>query len=287
MTKKLLNISFSGGRTSGYMTKRIIDEWSDKYEFVVVFANTGLEHPKTLEFVHNCDTHFGFNTVWVEGVVHYGERRSSTHKIVTYETAARNGEPFEAEIKKYGIPNTQFPSCTRELKLRPMESYIRSLGVDPDSIPTAIGIRADEKRRVSKEAGAKNIIYPLIDTWPTDKQDVLDWWEDQPFDLGIDEFEGNCRGCYKKSFAKHFMQIRRDPTVYDWHRRMEDQYRDFGPQKGQRVFFRGNTDTRGLFKLFEEHGDDPGRASKVAFESGGCSESCEVYATEEVPEWLK
>lgn len=282
-----LNISFSGGRTSGYMTKRIIDEWSDRYDFIVVFANTGLEHPKTLEFVHNCDTHFGFGTVWVEGVVHYGERKSSTHKIVSFETASRNGEPFEAHIKKYGIPNTQFPSCTRELKLRPMESYLRSLGFDPSDIPTAIGIRADEKRRVSKEAGAKNIIYPLIDTWPTDKQDVLDWWEDQPFDLGIDEFEGNCRGCYKKSFAKHFMQIRRDPSVYDWHRRMEDQYRDFGPQKGQRVFFRGNTDTRGLFKLFEEYGDNPSRASKVAFESGGCSESCEVYATEEIPEWLK
>jgi len=287
MTKPLLNVSFSGGRTSAYMTKRIIDEWSDEYDFLVVFANTGLEHPKTLEFIHNCDMHFGFNTVWVEGVVHYGERKSSTHKIVTYETASRSGEPFEAVIKKYGIPNTQFPQCTRELKLRPMESYIRSLGVDPNSIPTAIGIRADEKRRVSKDAEVKNIIYPLINDWPSDKQDVLDWWEDQPFDLGIDEFEGNCLGCYKKSFKKHFMQIRRDPSVYDWHRRMEDQYRDFGPQTGQRVFFRGDTDTRKLFKLFELHGDDPGRASKVAYEDAGCSESCEVYATEDLPEWMR
>ena len=139
----------------------------------------------------------------------------------------------------------------------------------------------------SKEAGAKNIISPLITAWPTAKPAVRDWWEDQPFDLGIDEFEGNCRGCYKKSFKKQFAQIRRDPSVYDWHRRMEDQYRDFGPQEGQRVFFRGNTDTRKLFRLFELHGDDPGRASKVAYEDDGCSESCEVYATEEVPEWLK
>jgi len=285
--KPKMNISFSGGRTSAYMTKKIIDNWSDRYDFIVVFANTGLEHPRTLEFIRNCDDRFGFGTVWVEGVVHYGERKSSTHKIVNFETASRNGEPFEAYIKKYGIPNTQFPQCTRELKLRPMESYLRSLGIDHRSIPTAIGIRADERRRVSKEAEAQNIIYPLIHDWPTDKQDVLDWWEEQPFDLGIDEFEGNCRGCYKKSFAKHFMQIRRDPSVYDFHRRMEDQYRNFGPQDGQRVFFRGNTDTRGLFKLFEEHGDNPARASRVAFESGGCSESCEVYATEEIPEWLQ
>lgn len=285
--KPKLNISFSGGRTSAYMTKKIIDNWSDKYDFIIIFANTGLEHPKTLEFIHNCDTHFGFNTVWVEGVVHYGERKASTHKIVNFETASRNGEPFEAYIKKYGIPNSAFPQCTRELKLYPMQSYLRSLGINHKRIPTAIGIRNDEKRRVSKSADVENIIYPLVTDWPSDKQDVLDWWEDQEFDLGMDEFEGNCLGCYKKSFKKHFMQIRRDPSVYDFHRRMEDQYRTFGPQDGERVFFRGNTDTRKLFKLYEDYGDDPRRANEVAYENGGCSESCEVYTTEELPEWLK
>jgi len=160
--KPKLNISFSGGRTSAYMTKMIIDNWSDKYDFIVVFANTGLEHPKTLEFVNNCDKHFGFGTVWVEGVVHYGQRKASTHKIVTFETASRKGEVFEAYIKKYGIPNAAFPQCTRELKLYPMQSYLRSLGINHKHIPTAIGIRSDEKRRVSKSAEVDNIIYPLI-----------------------------------------------------------------------------------------------------------------------------
>jgi hypothetical protein len=275
--KPKYHISFSGGRTSAYMTKLILDNWSDQYEFIVTFANTGLEHPKTLEFVHNCDTHFGFNTVWLEAVVHQG-RVACTHKIVDYVSAARKGEPFEEVIKKYGIPNMAFPYCTRELKINPMNSYLRSLGFDYRTIPTAIGIRDDEKRRVSKVASANNIEYPLIDVWPSDKDMILDWWEEQAFDLGIDEFEGNCQGCYKKSIKKHFMQIARDPSVYDFHRRMEQQYRLHGPQVGERVFFRKKIDTVELFKLYEETKDAPMRIAN-AYEDAGCSESCEVYET--------
>lgn len=260
------------------MTKRMIDEWSDIFDFVVTFANTGMEHPKTLEFVHNCDLHFGFNTVWLEAVVHHGEKRATTHRVVTYETACRDGTVFEDFIKKYGIPNTAFLGCTREMKRNVMESYLMSLGLGRTEIYLAIGIRADEQRRVSVSAADRKIIYPLIDVWPTDKQDVLDWWEDQPFDLEIDEFEGNCLGCYKKSFKKLFMQIERDPSVFDWHRRMEQLYRNVGPQDGERVFFRKNTDTIALFKMYEEAG---GNFSRVVnpYEDGGCSESCEVYET--------
>jgi hypothetical protein len=275
--KQKYQISFSGGRTSAYMTKLLLDNWSVRYDFIVTFANTGLEHPKTLEFVHNCDVNFGFNTVWLEAVVHDG-RVACTHKVVDFATASRKGEPFEAVIQKYGIPNTAFPFCTRELKINPMNSYLRSLGLDYRTIPTAIGIRDDEKRRVSKTADATQIHYPLIDVWPTDKGEILDWWAEQSFDLGIDEFEGNCQGCYKKSSKKHFMQIERDASVYDFHRRMEQQYRSHGPQVGDRVFFRQNMDTNALFDLYNASKDAPTRSAR-ADEDGGCSESCEVYET--------
>lgn len=279
MSKKLMKISFSGGRTSGYMTKQLLDNYSDEYDFLVTFANTGLEHPKTLEFVNNCDKWFGFNTVWLETQVAYGERKSSGHKIVTFDTAARDGSPFEDYIKKYGIPNVAFPSCTRELKVNPMQSYLKSLGINHKTIPTAIGIRVDESRRVSKQAECNNIVYPLIDWFPTDKIDVLNWWEDQAFDLGIDEFEGNCQGCFKKSFKKQFMQIERDASVFDFHRRMEALYTEVGPQDGNRVFFRGNRSTEMLFKLKQESGLLGGTQIDETVD-GGCSESCEVYEME-------
>ena len=277
--KPVINISFSGGRTSGYMTMLLMEKYGRTHDFIVVFANTGMEHEKTLAFVHHCDLFFDFNTVWVEAVVNHGVRKKSGFRVVSYETASRNGEPFEDYIKKYGIPNVAFPSCTRELKLNAMESYIESLGYDMKQIPTAIGIRADEARRVRKDASDYNIFYPLVDEG-VDKQDVLDWWEDQLFDLGIDEFEGNCKGCFKKSNKKHFMQIARDPSVYDWHRKMESLYRTVGPQDGDRVFFRGNLDTNGLFDLYHACNGVSVRHESVGYSDGGCSESCEFLPTE-------
>lgn len=278
--KEKYHVSFSGGRTSAYMTKLLLDNLSDKYDFIVTFANTGLEHPKTLEFINNCDTVFGFNTVWLEAVVHHDKRSAPTHKIVTFDTASRKGEPFEEVIKKYGIPNQKFPGCTRDLKLAPIKSYLKSLNIDEHKIRTALGIRTDEKRRVNpKVAQARTLEYPLIDVWPSDKQDVLDWWEDQSFDLGIDEFEGNCLGCWKKSLKKHFMQIERDPSVYDFHKRMEAEHKFTGPQQGHRHFFRGDMSTIQLFDAYAAHGSEPRRMIEQSYENSGCSESCELFET--------
>lgn len=285
MKEKIL-ISFSGGRTSGYMTKMLMDNFSDKYEFVVVFANTGMEHEKTLGFVNNCDKYFGFNTVWVEADVVHEKNKGTKHKVVTYETCSRNGEPFEQVIKKYGIPNVKYPHCTRELKLSPIHSYMKSIGTPATECKTAIGIRTDEVRRVSKTAENRNIIYPLIDMFPADKQDVLDWWEDQEFDLGIQEWDGNCKLCYKKSLNKLFKQLDSNRDFIDWHKSMELQYGGNGFKKDAeytRVFFRGNMSATRLELAWKDS-----RISQDSFQhkqydlyaDGGCSESCELYTTE-------
>lgn len=48
-----LFISYSGGRTSAYMVDKLLENYSDQYWFIILFANTGQEHDKTLEFVRN------------------------------------------------------------------------------------------------------------------------------------------------------------------------------------------------------------------------------------------
>lgn len=278
-----MQISFSGGRTSGFMTKWLLDNRSDEYDFIITFANTGLEDERTLDFVNNCDKYFNFNTVWLEADVQHGERKGTKFKIVDYQSASRNGEPFEEVIKKYGIPNPSFLHCTRELKLAPMNSYLSSLGINVKNIPTAIGIRMDETRRVRKDAENVNIIYPLVDMIPTDKQDVLDWWSEQEFDLGIEEWDGNCRGCFKKSFKKIFKQLDGDSSVLDFHKDMELRYSTNGTNREEgykRVFFRGHVSANKLYDMWQENKGDPSRVFSNPDENSGCSESCEVYLTQ-------
>src|SRR5690606_18200413 len=82
--------------------------------------------------------------------------------------------------------------------------------------------------RVNKKAHEVKITYPLIDLFPSDKQDVLNFWALQKFDLGLEEWDGNCKGCFKKSFKKIFKQLDSDPTVLDFHIEMEEKYPQLG-----------------------------------------------------------
>lgn len=281
---KRLLVSFSGGQTSGYMAKVIKEAYEDRYDEVIyVFGNTGEEDERCLRFVDRCDREFALGVVWVEAVVHHGSRKGTEHRVVTFDTASRHGEPYEAHIQKYGIPNMAFPHCTRELKYRPIHSYAASLGWT--DYETAIGIRTDERRRVSKGATADKIVYPLLDWFPSDKQDVNSFWEDQSFSLGMQEHEGNCRWCWKKSDAKLLRLMTENPAIFDFPERMERTYPRVGaeflkdPAARNRTFFRGN---RGVEDLRRLHAEVGSRIIPInPDDDAGCSESCEVYEMEQ------
>jgi 3'-phosphoadenosine 5'-phosphosulfate sulfotransferase (PAPS reductase)/FAD synthetase len=122
MEKKKLTISFSGGRTSAYMAKWLIDNKSDEYEFLFVFANTGKEREETLVFVEDCSQKWSIPIVWVEathfdsdGAPHTPGGWGVRHRIVDFKTASRNGEPFEEMIRGLGIPNMGQPFCSEQL----------------------------------------------------------------------------------------------------------------------------------------------------------------------------
>ncbi len=153
IVKKKVLVSISGGATSAMMAYLIKKAYGHIYELIFVFANTSREKEKTLVFLDKVDKLFNLGVVWVEAVVHHGKRKACTHKIVTFETACRNGEVFEEVIKKYGIPNSGFKHCTRELKRNPIKSYAKSIGWKKYTI--AIGYRADEPKRLDWEKARK------------------------------------------------------------------------------------------------------------------------------------
>ncbi len=249
--KPVLFVSFSGGRTSAYMVWWLIQNLSDKYTFIFVFANTGQEHEKTLEFVNRCDREWGLNLIWVEAVTHPGELVGCTHKIVSFETAARKGEPFRAMVEKYGIPNPDWPHCNRELKLNAMFSLKESLGYKRNH-KMAVGIRTDEIDRMAKKPEKTGAMYPLISWYPTTKAEVRHWWSVQSFDLEIPEHLGNCVTCWKKSFRKLMTTAKHEPEAFDFFGEMEHKHADVGPREESRVFFREYNSVRDVIEMAKQ-----------------------------------
>lgn len=275
--KKPLIISFSGGRTSAYMTFEIMSdvELLSQYEPFIVFANTGLEHEKTLEFIHNCEINFGWRVIWLEAVVQPEKGKGTRHKIVNFETAARNGEPFRAMVEKYTLPNVSNRHCTRETKLRVIESWSREW-FGTTKIDTAVGIRIDEQRRVSGSQDRK-IIYPLIDRYFATKDDVLEFWATMPFDLEIPDYLGNCVPCFHKSDTKLLKALQDEPRYFAIVEQIAKDY-PLGSHSKPAHFYRYNRDVSHIRALLGEVGGVP---PQIGLDFGGCSESCEFLSASE------
>jgi hypothetical protein len=284
------------------MTKLLLEERRHTHDILVTFANTGCEHADTLRFVNDCDREWDFNVVWLEAVVTHGSRVGIRHKIVTYATASRNGEPFEEYIKKYGIPNRVNPNCTGRLKTEVIESFARSKGFFRGkklNYDTAIGIRADEIDRMSVNREANRFIYPLVNLGWT-KPKIVEYMKQFPWDLAIPEHLGNCTWCWKKSNRKLLTIAQDYPEVFNFPAKMEKEYSHVKADaasgyEGKRNFFRGNLTVadikelaaKGDFKRF----DDPTLDTQITLTSTndfdpdmdhntGCGDSCEVYPTD-------
>lgn len=227
MKPKLL-LSFSSGATSAFMTQWCLENLKDHYEMIVVFANTGEEKEESLIFAHQCDKYFNFNLVWVEAITDMRYRKGVKAKVVNFETADRKAGPFKAMVAKHGIPNKMFKHCSRELKQRAIEAYLKSIGWI--NYYKAIGIRSDEIDRMSENRKENRIIYPLITMIPMGKPDINAFWHKMPFKLNIKSYEGNCKVCFKKTLRKLLTLARQDPSLFTAFQEMETEFEHFVPE---------------------------------------------------------
>lgn len=211
-------ISFSGGRTSAYMLWRVIQSNGGLPEDAhVLFANTGKEEEATLQFVKDCQDNWGIDIKWLE----YRPEQPK-FEVVTFETASRNGEPFEMLItKKNYLPNMVARFCTQELKVLTIDRYMKANNL-PNYL-TFVGVRADEPQRVVKIRGQEDKDCPLASAGVTERI-VWDFWNQNSFDLSLPKVSGasNCDLCFLKGAGIIMGLIRQKPERAVWWAQMED-----------------------------------------------------------------
>lgn len=216
-------ISFSGGRTSAYLLRRVLDANNGLPDCAkVLFCNTGKEDEATLEFVQQCEANWNVPIIWLE------YQAPSNVAVVDYETASRNGEPFEAIIQhRKMLPNTRARFCTVELKIRTMRRYLQSLGWE--EWDNMIGIRADEQRRAVKMTPDYKGETPVMPLYlaGVKKSDVLEFWASAPFDLRLpiingETIGGNCDLCFLKALPKILTLVAQKPERAIWWAKQEE-----------------------------------------------------------------
>ena len=264
-------ISFSGGRTSAFMLYKVLEahNMSLPDDAIVCFANTGKEDEATLEFVRDCSLKWGVKIHWIE------YRNDDLGFVeVDFDTASRQGEPFEALIHKVQfLPNPGMRICTTHLKIRPFRKYLDSIGmIRPVQY---VGIRADEIRRVVKiranpEAEGMERHMPLaLDG--VDVQAVNDFWKEQEFNLNLTTFNGrtlagNCDLCYLKPASQILSLIKEKPERAIWWAKMESL--DLTKQiNGNKQFVKDRASYAQMLKYSQEQRDmfDPNEGAISCF----------------------
>jgi len=165
-------INFSGGKTSALMTILLKPTEED----IVLFTDTGREHPLTYKFIDDFESNEGIKVT-----------------KISYDGG------FEGMLEKNKfLPNPMIRKCTVELKIKTAKRYLRSIGIQ--RFDSYIGFRADEDRRVKTYKQMHKKVtphFPLYDMGIT-KDDVNQYWESKPYKLEIPSILGNCDLCFLK-----------------------------------------------------------------------------------------
>ena len=201
-------VSFSMGRSSARLVLLAIDKWGvDNVD--VVLMDTGAEHPMSYKFAREMAEHFGINVTCLRGDFSYPLGKGVGFNVVELSECSHDLKSFKEMMAKYGTPYIGGMFCTDRMKLQPFKKYCdKTYG--KKNYETILGIRADEPKRLRE----KPFVSYLADICDDDKQDILDFWSEQVFDLEIEEWNGNCVFCPKKSNLKLAAAQRDNPDLY-------------------------------------------------------------------------
>lgn len=270
-------VSFSGGRTSAYLVhlmeeKRKIEGLNVKY----VFMDTGAEHPLTYKFVKDVVNYYGIDLICIRAAIPPTLGEGITYDLISVDEIGFDLSIWQKNINKYGIPNVSIPKCTDRLKTVPFYKWLKD-NVTGDYIDW-LGIRIDEPRRLKTK---DNVRY-LAEISDFEKQDIIDFWGDMPFDLELKhECLGNCVFCIKKSPNKIALAERYEPEIFEqFHRMIESpDVRKMNSSFPDNAMYRGYLSSMDIIAMFKDHSDEELEKtirSKKQTNTGSCSESCEA-----------
>lgn len=165
--------TLSGGLSSAMMTKLHYDRNANH---LVLFCDTGREHPATYRFLLDFEAH----------------ENIKIHRVGTENSFA------EMVQKNKAVPNQRMRFCTKQLKIDVTRKFMLSMGYK--KYTCAIGFRADEHERVARRKPRWKFVkdwFPLYDSGIT-KNQVIEFWKKQPYSLQIPSILGNCTLCFQK-----------------------------------------------------------------------------------------
>lgn len=265
-------ISFSGGRTSAFMTLEVLKIHPSAE---VIFMDTGAEHPKTYEFIRNFAKHFDVNITCLRVIPNPEMRKASTYEQLSVEQIGPDLEPWRRMLRKYGHPYVGGAFCTDRMKTVPFTKYCDEK-YGKGNYERWLGIREDEPNRLGSRGPG---FHYLADISDFDKKDVIDWWSVQEFDLGIQEHLGNCVFCIKKSLQKVALATKDEPELANEF--IDAIYGETARRKGLPRMYRERNTLPGVIALFGDYGRDE-LASRMTsmrqYDTGSCSESCEAFS---------
>jgi hypothetical protein len=279
--------SVSAGYSSVMMAIKI-REWFPDHNIIYAMANTSKEREESLEFMNDCDKHYKLSLNWIEAKFH---KRGTgvSFKIVDFENLKRNGEIFEEGIKKLGIPSKINKWCNRDMKVEPLRKFADSI-FGRNNYSIAVGMRADEMDRVKKDYKENNTFYPLMDKGISTK-DRNRFWKDQPIQISIPAYKGNCDLCFEKSNRKLMTILIEEPDKAEWWDKMIKKYSQIPieekpaynsyAENGGMNFYRENNSIEDLIKMaeqpFRKATDEYIYESDLFDLEGDCGSGCQVF----------
>lgn len=155
--------SWSGGKDSTFMVDELLRLGYPLDE--VIFCDTGMEFPEMYSYIEKCKLYWEEKYPSVKiTLLNWGNKAKQVYSHWS-DSQFTKGQ-FEGQAR--GFPfHIGMSWCTRELKVNPVEKYMKANYSDCD-LYKYIGIAVDEPKRIPADWG--NHIYPMVEWGICEKQ---------------------------------------------------------------------------------------------------------------------